>query len=156
MRREALSGAAVEKCGAFNLKMEDVHRYGPMGRNTLTGKSGRGKQRQILRESGMHWKTLNKITSLPISAANRYAALPYPIILSGPRLRAESSRHPQIGDSSKEDRVAGWRAFVGGFQEADDFDGFVHRDARRTAFQEGDDALQEALTERLGGCGYVE
>lgn len=45
MRRVALSDAAVEKCGTFNLKMEDVHRYGPMGRNTPTGKSGRGKQK---------------------------------------------------------------------------------------------------------------
>jgi hypothetical protein len=42
VRRVALGGAAVEKCSTFTLKMEDVHQYGRMGRNTSAGQSRGG------------------------------------------------------------------------------------------------------------------
>ena len=61
MRRVALSGAAVEKCGTSKLTwrvFKDMQQWADIRRQVLI--DGVSK-RQVLRETGLHWKTLKKI-----------------------------------------------------------------------------------------------
>ncbi len=61
MRRVALSGAAVEKCGTSKLNrkmLRDMEQWAEVRRRVLVEEV---IKRQVLRETGLHWQTLKKV-----------------------------------------------------------------------------------------------